>query len=134
MNHTDAVSNAAVDRYLLGQLSASELEEFEQHFFDCLECSRELHAGAVFEDNARAVFREEAVAAAVAPAKSRTPAETRQSLWGWFWQRPWNAAPALAALVLAAVTVYQASIVIPGLRTQLNAALSPQPVASYVLP
>src|ERR1700733_8491796 len=130
MNHTEAVSNAAVDRYLLGQLSASELEEFEQHFFDCLECSRELHAGALFEDNARAVFLEEAAA----PAKVRTPAETKPSVWGWFWQRPWSAAPALAALVLAAVTLYLASIVIPGLRTQLNAALSPQPGARYVLP
>jgi Putative zinc-finger len=134
MDHTEAVRSAAVDRYLLGQLSASETEEFEQHFFDCLECSRELRAGAMFEDNARAVFLEDSLAAEGVPGKTRTSAQPKPSVWGWFWQRPWSAAPALAALVLALVTAYQALVVIPGLRTQLNAALSPQPVASYVLP
>jgi hypothetical protein len=133
MNHTEAVSSSAVDRYLLGQLSDSETEEFEQHFFDCLDCSRDLRASAMFEENARAVFLEESLAAERAPGKTRTSAETKPSIWGWFWVRPWNAAPALAALVLAAIAVYQAWIVIPGLRTQLSASLSPQPVASYVL-
>ncbi len=126
MNHTEAVSSSAVDRYLLGQLSDAETQEFEQHFFDCLECSRELHASAIFEDNAKAVFLEERAEA--------QPVQAKPSVWGWFWARPWNAAPALAAFVLAAVTVYQAWIVIPGLRTQLSAALSPQAVASYALP
>jgi hypothetical protein len=134
MDHTQAVSNGAVERYLLGELSASESDEFEQHFFDCLECSRELRAGAMFEDNARAVFLEERLAAEPASRKARTPAEAKLSFWASLWQRPWSAAPALAALVLAAVTAYQASVVIPGLRGQLHDALSPQPVASYVLP
>jgi Putative zinc-finger len=134
MNHTEAVRAAAVDRYLLGQLSASETEEFEQHFFDCLECSRELRAGAMFEDNARAVFLEEGLAGEGVPGKTRTSAQAKPSVRGWFWQRPWSAAPALAALVLAVVTAYQVAVVIPGLHKQLNAALAPQPVASYVLP
>jgi hypothetical protein len=134
MDHTEAVRTAAVDRYLLGQLSVSETEEFEQHFFDCLECSRELRAGAMFEDNARAVFLEESLAAKRVPEKTRAAAGAKPSVWEWFWQRSWIAAPALAALLLAAITVYQASVVIPRLRTQLNAALTPQPVASYVLP
>jgi hypothetical protein len=132
MNHTEAVSAGAVERYLLGQLSASESDEFEQHFFDCSECTSELRAGAVFEDNARAVFLEERLSAARVPEKasrSREPSRRAQ-----FWQRPWSAVPALAALLLAAVSVYQASIVIPGLRGQLRDALAPQPVESYVLP
>jgi hypothetical protein len=134
MNHTEAVSTAAVDRYILGQLSSSELQEFEQHFFDCAECTRELHESAMFEENAKAVFLDGSLLAEASPAKMRSPAKTKPSLWALFWQRPWNAAPALAALVLAAITAYQASIVIPGLRGQLQAALAPQPVASYVLP
>jgi hypothetical protein len=124
VNHTEAVSNEAVERYLLGQLSASESDEFEQHFFDCEECTRELRVGAMFEDNARAVFLEQRPA----------PAEAKPSFWAWFWQRPWNAAPALAAVALAAVTVYQTAVVIPGLRGELRDAVAPQPVASYVLP
>jgi hypothetical protein len=134
MTHTEAVSSSAVDRYLLGQLSDSETQEFEQHFFDCLECSRELRASAMFEDNARVVFLEERAEAQPSPVGNRRPAQAKPSVWGWFWARPWNAAPALAAFVLAAITVYQAWIVIPGLHTQLSAALSPQAVASYVLP
>jgi hypothetical protein len=132
MNHTEAVSTGAVERYWLGQLSASESDEFEQHFFDCLECTRELRASAIFEDNARAVLLEERSVAE--PTLQKTARPVKPSRWAWFWQRPWSAAPALAALVLAAVTAYQASVVIPGLRGQLRDALSPQPVASYVLP
>jgi hypothetical protein len=127
MNHSEAVSTGAVERYVLDQLSASESEEFEQHFFDCSECSRDLHACAAFEDNAKAVFLEER--RAVEPVR-----QAKRSVWAGFWQRPWSVAPAMAALLLAAVTAYQAAVVIPGLRNQLQATLSPQPVASYVLP
>jgi hypothetical protein len=134
MDHTKAVGTEAVERYLLGQLSTSESDEFEQHFFDCLECARELRASAMFEDNARAVFLEERLATQSTAAEARSPVEAKPSVWAWFWQRPWRAAPALAALALAAVTAYQTSVVIPGLRGQLHDALSPQPVASYVLP
>jgi hypothetical protein len=134
MDHTEAVSTGAVERYLLGQLSTSESDQFEQHFFDCLECSRQLRAGAMFEDNAKAVLLEERLFTDPAPARARNAAAEKPSFWTMLWQRPWTAAPALAALVLAAVTAYQASVVIPGLRGQLREALSPQPVASYVLP
>jgi hypothetical protein len=134
MNHTDAVSNAAVERYLLGQLSASESDEFEQHFFDCSECSRELRASAMFDDNATAVFVDQRLAAQRSPSEKRGPIEAKPSAWAWLWQRPWSAAPALAAILLAAVTAYQAAVVIPGLRGQLRDTLSPQPMASYVLP
>lgn len=134
MDHTEAVGTGAVERYLLGQLSTSESDEFEQHFFDCVECLQDLRAGAMFEDNAKALLVEERLARQSAAADVHRPKEARLSLWASFWQRPWNAAPALAALVLAAVTAYQASVVIPGLRGQLREAMAPQPVASYVLP
>jgi hypothetical protein len=133
MNHTEAVRLGAVERYLLGQLSAPESDEFEQHFFDCMECVRDLRAGAIFEDNAKATFLAERSLGEATPGEASRP--VKASLWAWFWQSPWSAAaPALAALVLVAVTVYQGSVVIPGLRGQLHNALSPQPVASYVLP
>jgi hypothetical protein len=133
----------AIERYLLGQFSASEAEEFERHFFDCLECARDLHAGAVFEDNARAVFLEErAQADPTAADRAEAGRESKdkprslgsnRSFWDWFW-RPRTWAPALASLVFAAVAAYQVFVVNPGLRGQLNEALAPQPVASHVLP
>jgi hypothetical protein len=120
MNHSEAVTSGAVERYLLGQLSAAESEEFELHYFDCSECTRELRVAAILEDNVRAVVLEE----------RRNP---KRSRWEWLWQRPWSAAPALAALALAVVTMYQGFVVIPGLRGQLHDVLSPQVVASYGL-
>jgi len=133
MNHREAASSGAVERYLLGQLSAPESEEFEQHFFDCSECARDLRAGALFEDNARAVFLEERPVAETAAADRRRQTKAQPSVWAWLWERPWTA-PALASVALAAVAAYQALVIVPGLRSQLDAALSPQPVASYVLP
>ncbi len=126
MNHTEAVSAGAVERYLLGQLSASESDAFEQHFFDCTECSRDLRAVALFQDNARSVFLEERPAA--------KPVLAKPSVWARFGWRPWSWAPALASLVLGAVAAYQAWIVIPGLRGQLHAVLIPQAVSSHALP
>jgi hypothetical protein len=120
MNHSEAVTSGAVERYLLGQLSAAESEEFESHYFDCLECTRELRVAAIFEDNVRAVVLEE----------RRSP---KPSIWGWLWQRPWSVVPAVAGSAFAVVTLYQGLVVIPGLRGELHAALSPQTVASYAL-
>jgi hypothetical protein len=134
MNHTEAVSTGAVERYLLDQLSASESDEFEQHFFDCSECARDLHASALFQDNARSVFLEERSAAKPAPDHVRGTPSTKPSV-AWLGWRTWSAAaPALASLVFASIAAYQAWIVIPGLRGQLHEVLTPQPVASHVLP
>jgi hypothetical protein len=132
MNHTEAVEKEAVERYLLGDLSKSESDEFETHFFECTECADELREGALFEENAKAVFREERSAGAGEP-RARFE-QARASWWTLMWQRPWSAAPALAALALLCVSAYQALLVIPGLRGQLREALSPQAMASYVLP
>jgi hypothetical protein len=120
MNHSEAVTSGAVERYLLGQLSAAESEEFESHYFDCLECTRELRVAAIFEDNIRAVVLDE----------RRSP---KPSIWGWLWQRPWSVVPAVAGSAFAAVSIYQGLVVIPGLRGELHDAVTPQAVASYAL-
>jgi hypothetical protein len=133
MDHTKAVDTGAVERYLLGQLAGPESEEFEAHFFDCTQCAQELRAGALFEENARAVFKEEGVPQRVV-ASDVNPRKARRSPWALTWGSPWMAAPALGVLALLGVSVYQSLVVIPGLRGQLRAAVSPQPVASYVLP
>jgi hypothetical protein len=125
MNHTEAVSTGAVERYLLGQLRPEETEEFEQHFFDCLECTRELRTGAIFEENARAVFLDEP------PVAERS---TVKRPWPWWPRWGWTAAPAFASVLLAMIAGYQAWVVIPGLRSQVQESVMPQPVVSYVLP
>ena len=70
MDHLDADQTKAVERYMLGDLSVSEVEEFERHFFDCPQCSEELRTLTLFQANARAVFGEQDLA----PIPIRFPA------------------------------------------------------------
>jgi hypothetical protein len=59
MDHLDAEKMHAVERYLLGDLSVSEADEFERHFFDCPQCSEESRVLTIFQENARTVFARE---------------------------------------------------------------------------
>ncbi len=56
MDHRDALQRSAVERYLLAELSPAERDEFEEHFFDCAECTSDLKTTAAFLDGARAEF------------------------------------------------------------------------------
>lgn len=60
MDHTEATAANAVDRYLLGELSAAEADAFEEHYFDCAECADELRVGMRFMNGGRGMAREEA--------------------------------------------------------------------------
>jgi hypothetical protein len=48
MDHHDATQLAAVERYLLQELSPEQCAQFEEHFFDCPECAVDLRATAAF--------------------------------------------------------------------------------------
>ncbi len=78
MDHIDAENIKAAERYMLGELSVSEVEEYERHFFDCPQCSEELRALTVFQENARAVFAGQDLIKA--PASVHAP----QSAAGWW--------------------------------------------------
>jgi len=81
MDHLDAESMKAVERYMLGDLAASEVEDFERHFFDCPQCSEELRALTIFQENARAVFAEQDLA----PIPASVPApKSAAGWWGGF--------------------------------------------------
>src|SRR5690348_325958 len=50
MEHTEAMNSNAAERYLLGELSETEAESFEDHFFECRICGEEIREGTrVFE-------------------------------------------------------------------------------------
>jgi hypothetical protein len=111
MEHKEAIRIQAVDRYLLGELTAVEREEFEEHFFSCGECSEDLHIGAILVDNSRAVLREEFPDPL--PASPAVPPRP-----GWrFW---WSPVPLAAAIALLGVVGYQNLKVIPEYRRQLS--------------
>jgi hypothetical protein len=111
MDHLDADKTKAVERYVLGDLSVSEVEEFERHFFDCPQCSEELRTLTLFQANARAVFGEQDLA----PIPIRVPApESAAGWWRGFSPLFWNnqlwksGAMALAALIIGVFAGYMA--------------------------
>ena len=107
MDHLDADKTKAVERYMLGDLSVSEVEEFERHFFDCPQCSEELRTLTLFQANARAVFGEQDLTPI--PVRVHAP-ESAASWWRGFsplfWNRPW--VTALAALAIGIFAGYMA--------------------------
>jgi hypothetical protein len=117
MDHMDAVRLNAVEKYISGELPEDVRDQFEEHYFDCVECASDLKALATFLTAGRMVLEEE-LPAKVPP---RLPEAERA---GWFgWLRPLVAVPAIAAL--AAIVVYQRAVTIPALQERAKA----EPVA-----
>ena len=54
MTHEEAVSTLAPERYLLEEMSGSERETFEEHYFSCVECADDVRTGGVMRDGVRA--------------------------------------------------------------------------------
>jgi hypothetical protein len=103
MDHSQAIQESYVERYLLGELSPAQRDEFEDHYFDCYVCAEDVHNGAVFVDNARALLR------------SEEPAGGAVSHFAGF-GLPFRAA-ALASVFLLGLVGYQNLVTIPGLQS-----------------
>jgi anti-sigma factor RsiW len=110
MKHEEAVQQLAIERYLLDELTPELREQFEEHLFDCQECSLDLRAGAAFVEEARIQLP---ALVSSAPAEAAKPSPRRLD---WFaWLRPMVAVPTFAMLL--AVIGYQNLATIPSLRT-----------------
>ena len=114
MDHNAAVNLGAPERYVAGDLSQAERDEFETHFADCRPCMNDVWTASAFAANARAVFEDRL---------TRKPEPQRANWLAWL--RLQTAVPAFAAVVLAVVAGYQAKVTIPAMR-------APQSVAAAV--
>src|SRR5215831_1484432 len=111
MDHRQAESTKAPERYLLGEMSEPERFDFESHYFECDECAADVRAGDVVARGVKVVCAEQPVSVP-APAKGR----------GWFdWLTPSAMAPTAVAAGLAVVAAYQALVLIPDLRWSTGA-------------
>jgi anti-sigma-K factor RskA len=100
MDHAEAARKLAAEQYLLGELSAAEREEFEEHFFYCSDCAAAVEAGTALTANAKEIFAEPGAFARLAAERKRP----------WMIWSGWRLAPvaALAGWALVAVLGYQA--------------------------
>ncbi|HEY9140728.1 MAG TPA: zf-HC2 domain-containing protein, partial [Bryobacteraceae bacterium] len=88
MDHGAAVKLGAPERYVTGDLSQAERDEFEEHFADCRACMNDVWTASAFAANAKAVFEDRL---------TRKPEPQRA---GWLaWLRLQTAVPAFAAVV-----------------------------------
>jgi hypothetical protein len=118
MDHNLVVREKITEKYLLEELEPSLRDEFEEHFFDCEECARDVRAASEFVTHSKVVLAERS---ATVPALAKaTP--SRASTSGWFaWLRPAFAVPVFALLL--AVIAYQNLAPLPHLT---KAARQPQ--------
>ena len=54
MEHSEASDTMASARYLLGEMTEEERNAFEEHFFGCSECARDIRDGSTMMDSIRA--------------------------------------------------------------------------------
>lgn len=119
MDHSDAVRLQAAEKYVLGELQGAARDEYEEHYFACVECAADVKATAAFAAISRTVFAQEG-AAVTARAQSRQPIPAQS----WFERFRWAlvGVPALASLALIVVVLYQSSVTIPKLKSEASLA------------
>ena len=126
MDHNEAIKQMAVERYLLDELTPELHDAFEEHAFDCPECTLDLRAGAAFIGAAK-VELPKLVEVSTAPAKPDLTRPLKKKMDWQSWLRPAFAVPAFAALL--AIVSYQNLAMIPALR---KAATEPNVLPSIV--
>jgi hypothetical protein len=124
MDHSEAVRLKTAERYILGELTPTQRDAFEEHFFGCIECADDVKFAAMFADNAREALR-------TAPAPEIVAAPRPSPAKGWFgWLRP-GYAMGLVALLVATVG-YQNFVTIPQIKREV-AMNSPQALPTFSL-
>jgi anti-sigma factor RsiW len=120
MTHTEAVNMLATERYLLEEMTESERNAFEEHYFSCLECAEDVRTAGVIREGVEAGFAAPSIArvATFVPAQKRTVARPP---WYQSTVLPW----AIAATLAIAVT-YQA-------RPTRNQSAAPQVLTPITL-
>jgi hypothetical protein len=114
MDHNIVVREQMTEKYLLEELAPELRDEFEEHFFDCPECARDVGAASKFVEHSRIILAEEPV-----EALETAPPRQQASRAGWLaWFRPAFAVPAMAALL--AVIAYQNLVTLPQLTKSAN--------------
>jgi hypothetical protein len=117
MDHNQAIDGKFTERYLLGELTPAQRDQFEDHFFDCAVCADDVQTGAGFVDNTRALLRDGPISEEAATS-GKPGAFARYGL-------PFQSA-ALGFVVLLCVMGYQNVVTIPSLKTHTSGVSAPK--------
>jgi hypothetical protein len=99
MKHEEAIAMLAAEKYVLGEMKAEERESFEEHYFTCPDCARDVEELDLIQRGTRTV-------GASLPERPLAWTE-RLAMW---WARPQMGMAAATALVaLVAYNGYQAT-------------------------
>src|SRR5260370_30372598 len=116
MDHNEAIQLQAAVKYVLGELSLVQRDEYEEHYFDCAECAIDIKALATFADTTREVLRQEKASQL---AKNLVPARG-----GWLrWLQPIVAVPPVAPLLL--IISHPTAVPIPHLPQDASSRAAP---------
>ena len=122
LDHLKATKRNVADRYVLGELSQAQREEFEDHYFECVDCAEDVRAFLAISSNSRSVLVDVPDYEVPAPGPVGTRLGWFQALLSWRPPAIYTIPPALAMLALTVMTTYQTIT----LRTQLVAQSVPQ--------
>jgi hypothetical protein len=103
MNHEEAKKSNAAEAYILDDLKPNERDAFEDHFFDCTDCTADVRDAAKVADGVRTGTR-------VVPIRN-----------GFNW---WAA----AASIFAALLGYQSLVVVPRMQMAMHTQTQAVPV------
>jgi anti-sigma factor RsiW len=117
VNQHDGNESMTAEKYILGELSAAERDQFEEHYFECQECADAVRTLSRLREGVRDGL-------CSAPRPSLVQGRRWLSILQMNWLHP-QTAVALAALSLAAVTGYQ--------YARLRVQLQPQALQSVTL-
>jgi hypothetical protein len=129
MEHDQAVRLSLVEKYLLDELPPQIRDEFEEHYFDCRECTEDLQVTSAFMDAAKNELRATPLPKPALGAAKKS--ETNKPWFAWLWT-PALVVPALAACLL--VIAYQNLVILPRFRNALAELRAPEilPTVSLV--
>jgi hypothetical protein len=125
MDHTEAVNQYAVEKYLLGELSPEARDAFETHYFGCEECAIDLRAANVFIAQSRKELARPTLVAAAVQKPKRNLFNFPSLL------RPAFAVPAMAAMLL--VIGFQNIVTVPHLEQEVAVSSQPQILPAVTL-
>jgi len=122
MDHFEATQSRSVERYLLGEMSPVERDQFEEHFFGCPECAADLRATTAFLDTAKQELKSFPRSKPAAEPAKRSSFVLPWPVFAW---------TALAASLL--VIAYQNVVVYPRLTGQIAQLSAPEILPSLSL-